>query len=275
MRTWLIRETDDGDRLLLRTDQNKNISVLKNPHTLLKYVKFGGKRILYQFSEEARVEEDQGDAEYIDAKYSSLLRELKGPLTCRFSRSGATYIDGPVLTPSGTEVSRFTCYLNGESLVLITFASSTTVKTRPDRRGKLIIDDHCSNRNVWPRRAIDMLAKTVLAGDIEAYTRVWKLFHAIGELGLDVLVGDRWVTDLLLQYEVLSIPDSLAVTVDKETTYANGSHVAKILFEITAKDSKTFNLFRRNRRAVALIGRNKTGRTWMRFVPVRRWNTKR
>jgi len=267
MRTGLLKETDDGERLLLYTDQNKNMSVRKNPYTVLKYVKFGGKRILHRFSEEARVEEYQKDAEYVDAKYSDLLDGLKGAWTCRFSGSETTYVDCPELVLSGMmEVSRFTCYLNGESLVLFPSAASTAIKTRPDRCGKLKIDDHCSNSNVWPRRAIDMLAETVLAGDIEAYARVWKLFHAIGTLGLDVVVGDRWVTDLSLRKESLFIPDSLAVAVDGELTYPNGSHVAKMLFEITANDNKTFYLFGRNHRAAALIGRDKRGRTWMRFV---------
>ncbi len=53
----------------------------------------------------------------------------------------------------------------------------------------------------------------------------------------------------------------------ERATYDDGSKVAKLLFTVTEKNDWLYRAFRNHRYAVALMGRDETGQTWLHFTP--------
>jgi hypothetical protein len=209
------------------TDSHEVKWVRKNPYTLLKYGKFKGERISYSFSSYAYVGEGGDTEEYV------------GRLYC--------YLDGEFI-----EISYYKVPMNG------LFVNNSTAVKHGNKVGRLEGQIH----------GIDMMAEAILTGNEEQYRRLWKLFHAIAELRAYVITGpDGPMVIGRGADEKLLIHSSLDVTVDEELTYVDGSHVAKMIFEIKDNNRNLFARFRNSNYAVALVGRDEIGQLWMHFVP--------
>jgi len=236
----LLEEREDI-LIFFDTDSHEVKWVRKNPYTLLKYAKFKGEGIFYRFSSHAYVAEGStsGLTERSLTNAGPDTEEHVGSLYC--------YLDGETI-----EISYYKVPMNG------LFVNNSTAIRHGKKVGRLEGHIH----------GIDMMAEAILTGNEEQYRRLWKLFHAIAELRAYVITGpDGPMVIGRGADEKLLIHSSLDVTVDEELTYVDGSHVAKMIFEIKDNNRNLFARFRNSNYAVALVGRDEIGQLWMHFVP--------
>ena len=97
------------------------------------------------------------------------------------------------------------------------------------------------------------------------------LFHLLEwhsmlqELGLSISVDSNRLE--LTRERVLHLPRAVSAEVLERTTYHDGSRVAKLLLTLKDRNNWLYNMFRNHEFAVALIGVDETGQTWMHFAP--------
>ena len=227
----LLEEREDI-LIFFDTDSHEVKWIKKSPYALLKYGKFKGERIFYRFSSHAYVEEEGEENELYVTHWDCYLR---------------CHLDGEDIKLRYQKVP-----MNG----LYVAVQST------------IITQHGYGKVEGQVLGIHMMAEAILTGNEEQYRRLWKLFHAIGELHAYAIiepdgpsVAGRGADQKLL------IHSNLNVTVDEELTYVDGSHVVKMIFEIKDNNRNLFTRFRNSNYAVALVGRDEIGQLWMHFVP--------
>jgi len=271
----LLEEREDV-LVFFDTDSHEARFFPKDDYMSLKYVKFGGGEIFYRFPSTSTSTSTTHTEAYVKEGPPTGLREW-GRWTCCLDGESIelNYLKRPISGPESEPGS-------WEGDLVPDSKLGVGIKTQPGRPDRFVVTEPVFSlistaftgrltipwgRLAWGHCALCMVARTVLKGDIEAYARVWKLFHAIGRLGLDVVVTQAQNAPVFRQSKLL-INESLNVTVDEEMTYADGSHVAKVVFEITDKKNLVlYNVFMHNHYAVALIGRDEIGQQWIHFVP--------
>jgi len=102
---------------------------------------------------------------------------------------------------------------------------------------------------------------------IDCLLRLWHWHAVLEELGLTVRPNPGSGAINLTREGVLSIPRALRVDVLERAVYRDGSRVAKLLFTIADRDNWLYRAFRNHNYAVALLGRDETGQTWLHYTP--------
>ncbi len=102
-------------------------------------------------------------------------------------------------------------------------------------------------------------------GSTDSLFRLWQ-WHALLE-DLQLVAHSNSGAINLSREGVLSIPSAVRVDVLERATYRDGSKVAKLLFILREKNDWLYRAFRNHSYAVALLGRDEIGQTWLHFTP--------
>jgi hypothetical protein len=102
-------------------------------------------------------------------------------------------------------------------------------------------------------------------GNIGSVVRLLNWYAFLQELGLTV--GSNSTRLDLAREGVLHVPNAVSAEVLERVTYHDGSRVAKLLFTLKDRNHWLYGMFRNHEYAVALVGRDETGQTWMHYLP--------
>jgi hypothetical protein len=104
-----------------------------------------------------------------------------------------------------------------------------------------------------------------VSGSIDPLLSLWEWYALLEDLRLTVQPNSGTIS--LSRDGVLSIPAAVRVDVIERTKYHDGSQVAKLLLTLKAKNDWLYRAFRNHSHAVALLGRDETGQTWLHYTP--------
>ncbi len=102
-------------------------------------------------------------------------------------------------------------------------------------------------------------------GSIDSLLRLWRWHAFLEDLRLVVHPNSGAIN--LSREGVFSIPSAVRMDVLERGRYHDGSNVAKLLFTIVEKNDWLYRAFRNHSYAVALLGRDEIGQTWLHFTP--------
>ena len=113
------------------------------------------------------------------------------------------------------------------------------------------------------------MAKAIIehatSGNVRTLFHLLEWHSMLQELELSVSVDSNRLE--LTRERVLHLPRSVSAEVLERTTYHDGSRVAKLLFTLKDRNNWLYNMFRNHEYAVALIGIDETGQSWMHYLP--------
>jgi hypothetical protein len=156
---------------------------------------------------------------------------------------------------------------NGLTIRYVARKGTDTLKVEEEQDGSAFLCD-LNGRGI---RICDVtsvsqaIIEQAATGSIDPLLRLWQWHALLEELGLTVQPNSGMIN--VTREGVLSIPAAVRVDVLERSTYGDGSKVAKILFTATGKNDWLYRAFRNHNYAVALMGRDETGQTWLHFTP--------